>query len=119
MTKNLYFIWILLLVGCAQITVGKDFDQTKLDQVVKGKTSKEEVLRIFGEPMEKDAEMGIERWVYVSRVTSAAPKPEWLRISYRGNVQERRLLVVFDHGLVKDVVFSEASRPFGSSLGFN
>ena len=119
MMKTLSFIGAFLLFGCAQVTVGRDFDTSKVGEIVKGKTSREEVLKLFGEPQEKDAQLGVERWIYVKRVTSAAPKSEWLRFAYRGDVQERKLLIIFDQGLVKDMVYSEASKPFGSSLGFN
>lgn len=119
MMKTLSFVGAILLFGCAQVTVGRDFDTSKIGEIVKGKTSREEVLKLLGEPEAKDSQLGLERWVYVKRVTSAAPKPEWLRFGYRGEVQERKLLIIFDQGLVKDVAYSEASKPFGSSLGFN
>lgn len=115
--KILNLLGLLLLVGCAQIAVGVDFDKTKVDQIVKGRASKEEVVKIFGEPMEKGTEAGLERWVYVNRITSASPKPEWLGLSYRGDTKEKMLVVIFEQDTVKDFSFSETSRPFVSNLG--
>lgn len=113
------FCLFFLVVGCAHIIVGTQFDKTKLDQIVRGKTTKEEVAKTFGDPAEKGAEAGLERWVYINRVTSAAPSPEWLGLSYRGETKERMLAIIFDHEIVKDIAFSETTRPFVSSLGLN
>jgi len=110
---------IIGVIGCAHIIVGTDFDKTKINQIAKGKTSKEEVAKIFGEPVEKGTEAGLERWVYINRVTSATPKPEWLGLSYRGDTRERMLVIIFGQDTVKDIMFSETTRPFASSLGLN
>ena len=119
MMKTFIFFGFFFLIGCAQITVGMNFDKDKVDQIVKGRTSKAEVVKIFGDPVEKEAEAGQERWIYVNRVTSAAPKPEWIRLSYRGEVKEKKLVILFDQDTVKDILFYETIRPFGSSLGLN
>jgi len=119
MTKTFIFFGLFFLIGCAQITVGMDFDKTKVEQIVKGKSSKEEVVKILGEPVEKETEARVERWIYVNRVTSAAPKPEWIRLSYQGEVKEKKLVILFDQDTVKDVLFYETIKPFGSSLGLN
>ncbi len=114
------FVWFtfFLLVGCARVMTGADLDNARLEQIVKGKTSKDEILKILGEPSEKATENGTERWIFVSRVTSASPRPEWLRLSYRGDVKDKRLTIIFDQNLVKDILVSESTRPFNSSVGF-
>ncbi len=118
MMKALTLIGFLFVFGCAQIAVGMDFDRTKLDRIVKGKTSKGEVVKILGEPTDKDTEAGLERWIYVHRVTSASPKPEWLGLSYRGDTKEKRLAIIFERDVVRDFLVSETTRPFVSSVGF-
>lgn len=117
--KSFFVVLFVLASACARITVGKDFDQTELGQIAKGKTSREEVVKILGEPAEKTTEAGLERWIYIHRVTSATPGLQWLRLSYRGDVKERRLVIVFGGDTVQDVLFSEHSKPYVSSLGFN
>ena len=48
--KGLTIISIgLIVAGCA-ITYGREFDTTKVSQIVKGKTTKEEVRAMLGEP---------------------------------------------------------------------
>ncbi len=113
------FFAFLLLIGCAHITVGTELDRNKTDQIVKGKTSKEEIEKIFGEPTEKITEAGLERWIYVNRITSASPRPDWLGLSYRGDTKEKTLAIIFEQDTVKDFSFSETSKPFVSSLGLH
>ena len=42
-------VLVVMLAGCA-ITYGREFDTTKVSQIVKGKTTKEEVRAMLGEP---------------------------------------------------------------------
>lgn len=115
----LVFSLITGVIGCAHIVVGTQFDKGKIDQIVKGKTTKDDVARTFGDPAEQETKAGLERWVYINRVTSAAPSPEWLGLSYRGDTKEKMLVVIFDQDIVKDVTFSQTTKPFVSSLGLN
>ncbi len=113
------FFAVLFLVGCAHITVGTQLDKNKTDQIVKGKTSKEEIGKMFGEPTEKTTEAGLERWIYVNRITSASPRPDWLGVSYQGDTKEKTLAIIFEQDTVKDFSLSETSKPFVSSLGLH
>ncbi len=113
------FFLITGVIGCAHIVVGTQFDEGKIDQIVKGKTTKDDVARTFGDPAEQETKAGLERWVYINRVTSVAPSPEWLGLSYRGDTKEKMLVVIFDQDIVKDVTFSQTTKPFVSSLGLN
>jgi outer membrane protein assembly factor BamE (lipoprotein component of BamABCDE complex) len=59
----------LCLVFCSCTTVkstsGRDFDSSKVSQVVKGKTTSNEILEMFGRPSYKQPEMDdAERWSY-------------------------------------------------------
>jgi outer membrane protein assembly factor BamE (lipoprotein component of BamABCDE complex) len=58
----------LCLWGCATettTTTGKDFDSSKVSQIVKGKTTADEIVAMFGTPYTKqpDADDG-EKWEY-------------------------------------------------------
>lgn len=119
MKKSLAVLGFLLCVGCAQIDVGTNLDQPKVDQIVKGQTTKAEVTKILGEPTEKEAGGGVEHWIYINRLTSASPKLAWIGVGYQGDVKEKRLTIVFDHNLVKDVSFSESVQPFVSTISLN
>jgi outer membrane protein assembly factor BamE (lipoprotein component of BamABCDE complex) len=55
---------ITMALGCAATQMGKDFDITKKDQIVKGQTTKEEVRSWFGEPTGVYEVADGEMWAY-------------------------------------------------------
>ena len=56
---------ILIIAGCGFATIGKEFDPGRRDFLVEGKTTKSEVIQLFGEPSGKST-MGAagEVWTY-------------------------------------------------------
>jgi outer membrane protein assembly factor BamE (lipoprotein component of BamABCDE complex) len=53
--------------GCAtaESTGGRDFDSSQVSQIVKGKTTSDEILKMFGPPSYKQPEVDdAERWSY-------------------------------------------------------
>ena len=57
----------LCLGGCVttQYTAGRDFDDTKASQIVKHKTTEDEIIAMFGTPYSKEPEVDDgERWTY-------------------------------------------------------
>lgn len=57
----------LVFCGCStvQSTSGRDFDSSKVSQIVKGKTTSNDILEMFGRPAYKQPEMDdAERWSY-------------------------------------------------------
>ena len=68
----------LCIYGCATATstTGRDFDSLKVSQIVKGKTTADEILNMFGPPSGKQPEAeNAERWLY-SYVTVTAHAEE-------------------------------------------
>ena len=53
----------LLAAGCA-ITYGLEFDTSKVSQIVKGKTTKEEVRAMLREPASTSMTADFEQWSY-------------------------------------------------------
>ncbi len=67
-----FFIILLIVVisGCARIEVrteGNSIDRSLVTELKPGVTTKEEVLKIFGEPSEAEYNEGRERLVYTYR----------------------------------------------------
>ena len=50
--------------GCATVNVGYDFPDDQVKNIQLGKTSKEEIRTIFGEPWRVGLENGQETWTY-------------------------------------------------------
>jgi len=60
---------IVVLQSCyskiMQGTMGEDFDAAKIEQIEKYKSTKEDILKLFGEPFSKSTMMGKnELWIY-------------------------------------------------------
>jgi outer membrane protein assembly factor BamE (lipoprotein component of BamABCDE complex) len=51
------------MAGCV-ITYGREFDTTKVSQIVAGKTTKEEVRAMLGEPASTAVTADFEQWTY-------------------------------------------------------
>lgn len=99
MTKKLCIIVLLaVLAGCATavITKGVDFNDTRADEIVKGKTTKAEISRMFGAPFQKSVTDSTETWVY-SYTKSSAEGSSVLNITtVKGDILEKNLTVEFD-----------------------
>ena len=88
--KHLTAIFLMLmLTACA--TVGKEFDGHLVDTVQSGKTTKQEILSMFGEPFKTGMQNGDEIWVY-----------ETNRYKVVGEDSSKNFTVVFDsRGVVR------------------
>ena len=102
-----------LLNGCATgdaLTTNygtKELTQENVGKIIKGKTTQNEVLEIFGEPMSKTQSGIINMWIYSRSITKSIDNniwaPEIKAMSYG-------LTVMFDEkGIVKDYSYSEVN----------
>jgi outer membrane protein assembly factor BamE (lipoprotein component of BamABCDE complex) len=102
----------LSLIGCA--TVGRKLDQSSVEKIKKGETTREEVLRLIGSPdqMTRDGNGNITMTYMYVRATA---KPETFipiigAFAGGANVQNQMVMVVTGpDGVVKDIVSSYGS----------
>lgn len=60
------FFAATLLVSCApKATIGTPIDKSKIDLIVKEQTTAEEIVEMFGQPMNKVLVGEQEQWMYV------------------------------------------------------
>jgi len=95
---TLSFAFALVSIACATsvMTVGRDFDITKVDQIQKGKTTQQEILNMFGVPWSKTTQEDSEIWSYgytksVGRATSFI-----VTTSATAQAYSKNLIVTFD-----------------------
>ncbi|MCI0527927.1 MAG: outer membrane protein assembly factor BamE [Nitrospira sp.] len=89
-------ILTIVLLGCAGIDreIGRDFDSTKVDQIKKGETTADEVMKLFGEPL--------------SRLVVSGTEEQWIYTYSRGPADKpKKLDITLIDGVVKDYVYSE------------
>lgn len=82
--NTLFAIALLTFAGCANI--GKPFDRTLAETIVKGKTTLTEIQTKFGEPFKKGIQNGDRVWVY-----------EYNEYKGSSNSMSKNLTVVFDN----------------------
>jgi outer membrane protein assembly factor BamE (lipoprotein component of BamABCDE complex) len=123
--KMAFSIWclgaILLIAACAMTstqTFGVDFDKTKAASIVKGQTTKQDIVQLLGQPFDKELDVsGLEKWVYLHRVTTITSKPPIFgpQAGEEGTVKESKLEIVFEQDTVKNFVTSESTTPWTAS----
>jgi outer membrane protein assembly factor BamE (lipoprotein component of BamABCDE complex) len=110
-------VWIVALaVGCA--TVGRKLDESQIDQIQKGKTTKAEVLQLLGSPdqMTRNSS-GTTVMMYLYAHATAKPAtyiPIIGAFAGGANVQNQSVTVTIgSDGLVSDVISTMGSTESG------
>ncbi|WP_061799244.1 hypothetical protein [Serratia ficaria] len=98
-----------VLSGCvyrSTAEAGKDFDQTKISNIQKGKTTETDLLYSLGEPVKKEVISADEtKWIY-EKITSTAA----IRVfSTKPKVDTKRkaLEVLMKNGVVTNYAFTD------------
>lgn len=100
--RGLWLCAALVLAGC--LTVGRDFPADQVGQIQIGKTTRDEVQRIFGEPWRTGIEDGRRTWTYGR-----------YRYKLIGTTETRDLVIRFDpNGTVASYTFNSAPPLEGS-----
>jgi len=97
--KRLIFCAVLMvglaLAGCG--TTGKNFDETLVDSIVPGSTSRTDVLVILGKPFKKGIQNNKEVWIYeynqYKAIGDETSKDIFITFNQDGIVESRQLMV--------------------------
>ena len=105
---------VLVLSGCAATSNyngGIDFDETKKEQIIKGQSSKADILNLYGQPIDKGIdEKYNEFWVYLYNETQGKFNL-WTNHS-DGSTRVKKLLIIFDQkDIVQNYVYSDSTSP--------
>jgi outer membrane protein assembly factor BamE (lipoprotein component of BamABCDE complex) len=112
MTRALTLVLLCLgLCGCASVNKeitydygAKNLTQENMNKIVKGKTTKQEVLALLGNPTMRQTSSWGETWTYTRSITKQ--KFNWITgLSYDPEASKTSsLTVTFDEkGIVKDI----------------
>lgn len=111
------FITLLFLAGCA--TVGTKIEQASIDKIIKGQTTKEEAIVLFGKPFSSMKVEDKETFIY-----SYARAKNNLRnfipvvdlVSSEMTVDTQTLSITFKDGVVVDYYVSDGAMTTKSGL---
>ena len=117
MKKTAFFIAVAFcfcVAGCTtagHYVEGKDFDASKRDHIVKDISTKEDVLKLYGDPMDKGIdEKYNEFWVYL--YSESNNEYNIITSSSKGNKRIKKLIIVFGkNNTVENFVYSDSTNP--------
>lgn len=98
------------LSGCATggYSVGKDFNSSAVSQIVKGKTTKDDVVRMFGEPFSKTvASENEEKWMYIHDAGTVKAQSYVFTTTAQVTSQKKTLDILLRNGIVINYTYLE------------
>jgi len=104
----LFLVLSLLCVGCTHIRIqGTDIDLSKIAQIKKGETSKDQVVELLGNPTDKSlVPSGQIKWTYVYSYTEVESN-FWTDNTYIKSLLKKKIEILFDDDIVSDIITLE------------
>ncbi len=106
---------VLSLSGCAtsSYTVGKNFASENVSKIVKGKTTSEEMIALFGEPYSKTVISATdEKWIYMHSEGTAKAQSYIVTMDVKTTGTQKMLDVLITDGVVVNYTFTEGQNPY-------
>ena len=110
---------IFLLVGCAtsSFTVGNDFSSTNVSKIVKGKTTSDDMISLFGEPFTKSVISATdEKWIYMYSKGTAKAQSYIVTMKVETTGTQKTLDVLITDGVVSNFAYTEKDNPYGMQI---
>ena len=108
-------IVISTLSGCAtsSYSIGKNFSSENVSQIVKGKTTSEEMINLFGEPYSKTVISATdEKWIYMHSEGTAKARSYIVTMDVKTTGTQKMLDVLITDGVVANFTFTEGQNPY-------
>jgi hypothetical protein len=110
---------IFLLVGCvtSSFKVGNDFSSANVSKIVKGKTSSNEMISLFGEPFTKSVISATdEKWIYIYSNGTAKAQSYIVTMKVETTGTQKTLDVLITDGVVSNFTYTEKDNPYGMQV---
>lgn len=93
-----HILLALAIVGCVSslVTIGTDFDASRISLIEKGKSDKQVVTRLFGTPSQKSSIDGKEQWHYLYLVARSDAISIASMSAIESDSRTKKLDVLFD-----------------------
>jgi hypothetical protein len=108
-----------VLVGCAtsSYSTGKDFDSSLVNQIVKAKTTKADLLQMFGQPFSKTViSENEEKWIYMYSSGTVKAQSYVLTMKVESTGQQKMLDILLRDGIVVNYTYNEGPMPGSLSV---
>ena len=108
-------IFIILASGCAtsSYSVGTDFSSVNIDKIVKGKTTSQEMIQLFGEPFSKSVVSAEdEKWMYMYSKGTAKAQSYVITMKVETTGTQKMLDVLIKNGVVINFAYTEKDNPY-------
>ena len=103
----------LVVFGCTQIlppsSMGRDFPGENVGKIVRGKTTDNDLIQMFGEPLSKTITPDTEKWTYTYASGNATVLRTFTTVGTKYRGKSKKLDILFKNGVVTDFTFYEAN----------
>lgn len=100
----------LTLVGCAtsSYSVGRDFQVENVNKIVKGKTTGNDLIQMFGEPFTKTVLSETEeKWLYTHSSGTASAQSYVFTMKVETTGRQKMLDILLKNGVVTNFTFTD------------
>lgn len=119
----LFLVGTVALSGCSTFSQGRKFDEKQVSEIQKGKSTRSEVVAMFGEPASKSHDQnGDEKLTYFYSETKSKVDPRifipivgLFFMNAKAESQSRTLLVMLKENVVTNYTYDE-SGSLGTSI---
>jgi outer membrane protein assembly factor BamE (lipoprotein component of BamABCDE complex) len=110
---------VLALSGCAtsSYSVGKNFASENVSQIVKGKTTSEELIMLLGEPYTKTVlSASDEKWIYMHSEGTTKAQSYIVSMNVKTTGTQKTLDVLISKGVVANFAYTEGPHPYNMQV---
>lgn len=110
---------VLSLSGCATSTysVGRNFANENVSQIIKGKTTSEELITLLGEPYTKTVlSASDEKWIYMHSEGTTKAQSYIVSMDVKTTGTQKMLDVLISNGVIANFAYTEGPHPYSMQV---
>ena len=103
-----------VLSGCAtsSYSTGRDFDSSLVNQIVKGETTRADLLQMLGQPFSKTVmSENEEKWIYMYSSGTAKAQSYVFTMKVESTGRQKMLDILLRDGIVTNYTYNEGPMP--------
>ena len=103
-----------VLSGCAtsSYSTGRDFDSSLVNQIIKGETTRADLLQMLGQPFSKTVmSENEEKWIYMYSSGTAKAQSYVFTMKVESTGRQKMLDILLRDGIVTNYTYNEGPMP--------